>query len=113
MPLDVNGREINSTDYEHSSEPNLNDLHKTMTYNLAGEPVIRTTVAGINIEGNVIVDKFLRSQDWRSGSALAIVGILFPVLLMVCVFLTIRIIKTVRAMRSRSASASHAREYWG
>ena len=80
-----------------------------------GEFAIPTLLGGSKFVfwGNVIVDKFLRSQDWRSGSALAIVGILFPVLLMVCVFLAIRVIKTVRAMRSRAASAAHAREYWG
>lgn len=31
--------------------------------------------------GNVIVDKFLRSRDWRVGAALAVVGIMLPVLL--------------------------------
>lgn len=41
MAIDVNGRTVNSTAYEHSSEPNLNDLHKAMDYNDAGEPVLR------------------------------------------------------------------------
>ena len=31
----------NSTNYEHSWEPNLADLHHSMTYNADGEPVIR------------------------------------------------------------------------
>lgn len=44
MPIDVNGREINSTNYEHSSEPNLNDLHKVMQYNVLGQPILRTTL---------------------------------------------------------------------
>ncbi len=44
MAIDVNGREINSTSYEHSTEPNLNDLHKTMQYNTDGEPEIRVTL---------------------------------------------------------------------
>lgn len=44
MPLDTSGREINSTNYNHSSEPNLNDLHKAMQYNTDGEPEIRVTL---------------------------------------------------------------------
>ena len=32
----------NSTNYEHSSEPNLVNLHKAMDYNSVGQPVIRT-----------------------------------------------------------------------
>lgn len=34
-------RNPNSTNYEHSDEPNLYDLHKAMTYNPEGEPIIR------------------------------------------------------------------------
>ena len=44
MTVDVNGRELNSTNYDHSSEPNLNDLHKAMQYNTDGEPEIRVTL---------------------------------------------------------------------
>jgi spermidine/putrescine transport system permease protein len=33
--------------------------------------------------GSVIVDRFLRSRDWRAGAALAVLGILIPVFLMV------------------------------
>ena len=42
MAIDVNGRTVNATNYSHSSEPNLNDLHKVMGYNGLGQPVLRT-----------------------------------------------------------------------
>jgi len=47
----------NSTNYDHPDEPNLLDLHKSMQYNNIGEPVIRVHVDGINLEGDVIVNK--------------------------------------------------------
>ena len=47
----------NSTNYEHPDEPNLLNLHKAMAYNNNGEPVVRTTVEGVTIEGNVNVDR--------------------------------------------------------
>jgi hypothetical protein len=49
MTIDVNGRTVNSTNYDHSSEPNLNDLHKTMEYNAIGQPVLR---ANVNLVGS-------------------------------------------------------------
>jgi len=49
MTIDVNGRTVNSTNYEHSSEPNLNDLHKAMDYNDAGEPHVRVSLGSDNI----------------------------------------------------------------
>jgi hypothetical protein len=50
-------RNPNSTNYVHSDEPNLLNLHKAMDYNTNGEPVIRTIVQGVTIEGDVTVDK--------------------------------------------------------
>jgi hypothetical protein len=47
----------NSTNYVHPAEPNLMDLHSAMRYNAAGEPVLRTTVEGVTIEGDVVVDR--------------------------------------------------------
>jgi len=47
----------NSTNYVHPDEPNLLNLHKAMNYNDAGEPVLRTHVDGITLQGDVIVDK--------------------------------------------------------
>jgi len=43
MAIDVNGRTVNTTNYDHSSEPNLNDLHKVMDYNTDGKPELRVT----------------------------------------------------------------------
>lgn len=48
-------RRINTTSYQHPQETHLLDLHYAMEYNALGEPVVRTTVDGINLEGNVIV----------------------------------------------------------
>ena len=56
MTIDVNGRTVNSTSYEHSSEPNLNDLHKVMDYTASGEPLLRVNnVGGVsyNDAGNI------------------------------------------------------------
>ena len=47
----------NSTNYTHSYEPNTNDLTMAMGYNATGEPVIRTTVDGITLDGTVIVER--------------------------------------------------------
>jgi hypothetical protein len=47
----------NSTNYFHSYEPNTNDLTMAMDYNAAGEPVLRTTVEGITIDGTVVVER--------------------------------------------------------
>jgi hypothetical protein len=47
----------NSTNYVHPAEPNLSDLHVAMDYNAAGEPVLRTTVEGITIDGTVVVER--------------------------------------------------------
>lgn len=41
MPID---RYQNSTNYEHPQESNLLDLHKSMEYNVLGQPVLRTTL---------------------------------------------------------------------
>jgi hypothetical protein len=41
MAIDVNGRTINTTNYRHSSEPNLNELHRVMDYDDKGRPALR------------------------------------------------------------------------
>lgn len=41
MPID---RYQNSTNYAHPQESNLLDLHKSMEYNVLGQPVLRTTL---------------------------------------------------------------------
>lgn len=45
-----------STNYVHPTDPNLLNIHKAMKFNADGEPVVRTHVDGITLEGNVIVD---------------------------------------------------------
>ncbi len=52
--------------------------------------------------GSVIVDRFLRSRDWRSGAALAILGIMVPILLIVMSYL----IKNIASMRKRQKKAA-------
>jgi len=36
-------RPLNTTNYEHPRDPNLNDLHNSMQYNTDGQPEIRVT----------------------------------------------------------------------
>ena len=49
---------IPPSNYEHDSKNyHLNDLHQAMQYNASGEPVVRVHVDGINLEGDVIVNK--------------------------------------------------------
>lgn len=63
MAKDVNGRDINTTSYIHSGEPNLNELHRAMDYNPLGQPVIRTQgSSSTSISGNGNVDAFGRQQ---------------------------------------------------
>ncbi len=49
-----------------------------------GEFAIPTLLGGSKLAfwGNLIVEKFLRSHDWASGAALALLGVLFLVVLM-------------------------------
>jgi hypothetical protein len=53
MTIDVNGRTVNSTNYDHSSEPNLNDLHMAMAYNADGEPILRVATTGGSAQGKI------------------------------------------------------------
>jgi len=41
MAVDINGRTVDTTNYKHSSEPNLNDIHKALSYDPEGRPVLR------------------------------------------------------------------------
>ena len=58
-----------------------------------GEFAIPTLLGGSKYVfwGNVIVDKFLRSRDWRVGAALAIIGIMLPVILIALVVVARRV----------------------
>lgn len=49
--------------------------------------------------GSVIYDRFLRSRDWSSGSALAILGLLIPVLLVSISYLVKKIIVISRRQK--------------
>lgn len=40
-----------TTDYTHPSDPNLNELHRSMGYNTAGQPIVRTLASGNTIFG--------------------------------------------------------------
>lgn len=50
-------RNPNSTDYVHPDEPNLLNVHKAMVYNSEGEPCLRAKIEGVEITGDVVVDK--------------------------------------------------------
>jgi hypothetical protein len=47
----------NTTNYVHPQDSNLRDVHRALQYNSAGEPVLRTHVDGISLDGDVIVDR--------------------------------------------------------
>jgi spermidine/putrescine transport system permease protein len=51
--------------------------------------------------GNIIVDKFLIACDWRSGSALTMIGIILPIIVIAVMYSTARIVKIIRLIRSR------------
>jgi spermidine/putrescine transport system permease protein len=68
-----------------------------------GEFAIPTLLGGAKhvFWGNLIVDKFLMSRDWRAGSALTTVGILLPTLLIMFGYAMVRIRLMVRHKESR------------
>lgn len=49
--------------------------------------------------GNLIVEKFLRSQDWASGAALANIGIMFPVMILLFVYLSSRVLAILKSRK--------------
>jgi spermidine/putrescine transport system permease protein len=69
-----------------------------------GEYAIPTLLGGSKYVfwGNVIVDKFLRSRDWRVGAALVIVGIMVPVIAMVISHIVSRITKNIAERKNRA-----------
>jgi spermidine/putrescine transport system permease protein len=82
-----------------------------------GEFAIPTLLGGAKyiFWGSAIVDKFLRSRDWRLGSALVIVGIMLPVLLTAMVYM-FKKIRTYLAMRKSKQYADYLnahKELWG
>lgn len=82
-----------------------------------GEFAIPTLLGGSKyiFWGNIIVDKFLRSQDWRSGAALAIVGLMFPVLLMISSYCFSRIMAWHKERKNRldfGQNGNSAKELW-
>ncbi len=65
--------------------------------------------------GSVIVDKFLRSRDWRVGAALVIIGIMLPALV---IALCTSVSKAIRSYRERKFKRefyyinNHLKEPW-
>lgn len=81
-----------------------------------GEYAIPTLLGGSKYVfwGNIIVDKFLRTRDWRTGAALAIVGIMFPVMLMVCGYLVSKVRASMKVRKNRLSGYgnSGSKEFW-
>ena len=73
-----------------------------------GEYAIPTLLGGSKYVfwGSVIVDKFLRSRDWRIGAALVIIGVMFPVMLMMMSFFVSKLIKLLRERSVKKQSSS-------
>jgi len=76
-----------------------------------GEFAIPTLLGGSKniFWGNVIVDKFLMSRDWRSGSALASFGIIFPVVVLVSIYVILRIMAYIKnpKVKARAGGTSY------
>ena len=56
--------------------------------------------------GNLIVDKFLKSRDWRSGAALACIGVLLPLLIICLSVLVFKIVKQWRGKNNKPKPGS-------
>jgi spermidine/putrescine transport system permease protein len=82
-----------------------------------GEFAIPTLLGGSKYVfwGTVIVDKFLRSRNWRLGAALVIVGILLPVLTLLVVFVMKKLRLYYRARKSREYAdyVQTTKDLWG
>jgi spermidine/putrescine transport system permease protein len=82
-----------------------------------GEFAIPTLLGGSKYVfwGTVIVDKFLRSRNWRLGAALVIVGILLPALSLLLVVLSkkIRAYQAVRKSREYTEYLQSNKDLWG
>lgn len=81
-----------------------------------GEFAIPTLLGGSKYVfwGSVIVDKFLRSRDWRVGAALTIVGVMVPVLVLVCSYVVSKIIrmKRERTYKMMHSNGNVLKEFW-
>jgi len=69
-----------------------------------GEFAIPTLLGGSKtiFWGNLIVDKFLVSRDWRSGAALTVIGISFVALVISCFYTITKLILKTRRRLSRN-----------
>jgi len=65
-------RNQNSTDYVHSDEPNILNVHKAMDYNQQGQPLLRTTgssydwtinISAGDVSGTSYIEKFGMNTD--------------------------------------------------
>lgn len=77
-----------------------------------GEFAIPSLLGGSKyaVWGSVIYDRFLRSRDWRSGSALAILGLLVPVLLVAISYVIKKIIALGK--QKKKAPGDTMRDQW-
>jgi ABC-type spermidine/putrescine transport system permease subunit I len=78
-----------------------------------GEFAIPTLLGGAKqmFWGSLIVNKFLRSRDWRLGAALAIVGILLPVFIFWSGYIIRRVIASTRLKNGKNGP-DYYRDYW-
>lgn len=74
-----------------------------------GEFAIPTLLGGSKnvFWGTVIVDKFLMSRDWRAGSALTSIGIIFPVIVLISCYLVTRLITHLKNPKAGINGASY------
>lgn len=69
-----------------------------------GEFVIPTLLGGNKIAfwGSMIKDKFLETHDWKSGASLASIGIIFPILFIILVYLVSKIITLLKKQKEKA-----------
>ena len=80
-----------------------------------GEFAIPTLLGGSKkvYWGTLIVNKFLRSRDWHSGSALVLMGILLPTLVLLLIVLLRHTMSRIKTLHGRSGGGDYNnKDYW-
>lgn len=78
-----------------------------------GEFAIPTLLGGSKrvFWGNLIVDKFLKSKDWHAGAALAVMGVLLPVIIIGAGIYVVKMINKIRSPRLQN-NINTAKDVW-
>ncbi|MFH0898360.1 MAG: ABC transporter permease [bacterium] len=81
-----------------------------------GEFVIPTLLGGSKFAfwGSIIKDKFLETQDWKTGASLSSLGIMFPIIIIAFVFIVSKVITAFKKLNQQSPSIKqqHPKDRW-